>query len=132
MVSNYGQILKSGIWRKRNLTPRVHFKEVVGIPSVLESKHMLQQFLGLANQIREYVSNLAKVINRLTKKVSSKVPWDWTNEDTNYVIRSKNLTKNIQYLTLLKDSDSMIIESNASNLYWGRIFKPKGIDNINE
>lgn len=56
---------------------------------MLEAKHMLQQFLGLANQMREYVPNLTKVINGLTKKVSLKVPWDWTDEATNCVIQLK-------------------------------------------
>ncbi|XP_031248844.1 uncharacterized protein LOC116106625 [Pistacia vera] len=94
---------------------------------------MLQQFLGLANYIREYVSNLANVINGLTLKVSDKVPWVLTLEDANCVKRTKVLTKQLKPLKLPEDEDKLIIESDASHLYWGGgrgVLKAKGTDNI--
>lgn len=91
---------------------------------------MLQQFLGLANQIREYVPNLANIINKLTKKVSSKVLQDWTDKNTNCVIWIKNLTKNLKSLSFPEDSDSLIIESDAFDLYWGGNLKAKETNSI--
>lgn len=95
---------------------------------MFKTKHKLQQFLKLANQMREYVFNLAKAINGLTKKVSSKVLWECTNEDTNSVTQ----TKNLKYFSLLEYSSTMIIESNTSDLYQGEVLKAKGIDNIKQ
>ena len=79
---------------------------------------MLQQFLGLANYMREYVPSLANLINGLTL------------EDTNCVKRTKALTKQLKPLKLPEDEDKLIIESDASHLYWGGVLKAKGTDNI--
>lgn len=80
--------------------------------------------------MREYVPNLANIINKLTKKVSSKVLWDWTDKNTNCVFWIKNLTKNLKSLSFPEDSNSLIIESDAFDLYRGGNLKAKETNSI--
>lgn len=67
--------------------------------------------------MREYVPNLMKVINGLMRKLSEKIPWEWTSEDTNCVLRTKELTKTLKPLRILEDNESLIVKSDASHMY---------------
>ncbi|PWA62078.1 Enzymatic polyprotein [Artemisia annua] len=110
------EIGKHGVLK---LAPHTQEK-IMLFPDKLEDRKQIQRFLGCINYIADqgFSKNFAKHRSLLQKKISEKTPWSWGEEDTNAVkLLKKNLT-NLPELYNAKNSDFLIIETDASETTW--------------
>ena len=94
-------------------------------PDKLENRKQIQRFLGCLNYIAEqgFLKNLAKERRILQAKISEKIPWNWTNDDTLLV---KTIKQKVQLLPSLynpKINDFLIVETDASKDTWAGCLK---------
>lgn len=58
------------------------------------TRKQLRSFLGVCNWLREYVNNYARITTPLTRLISNKVPFRWTDEcDTAFQTLQAELSK---------------------------------------
>lgn len=112
--------------------PQVHILEHIHkFPDTLEDKKQLQRFLGILTYASDYIPKLAQIRKPLQAKLKENVPWKWSNEDTNYMKKvKKNLTSFPPLHHPLPD-EKLIIETDASDDYWGGMLKAVQITNDN-
>lgn len=98
-------------------------EKLVLFPDKIENRKQLQRFLGNLNYISDqgFLKDLAKYRKDLQKKISEKVPWKWTSKDTQQVQVLKTLCQRLPELYNAKESDLLIIATDASNGYWGAV-----------
>jgi hypothetical protein len=113
---------------EETLQPHIAEK-LLQFPDELENRKQIQRFLGVLNYARRFIKDLAKIARPIQKKVSSKVTWNWSEEDTSTV---KNLKGMIQKLPKLEYPDGteerIILETDASNEAWGCVLKVRRTD----
>nr|QIZ03255.1 putative reverse transcriptase [Blueberry red ringspot virus]QIZ03263.1 putative reverse transcriptase [Blueberry red ringspot virus]QIZ03271.1 putative reverse transcriptase [Blueberry red ringspot virus]QIZ03279.1 putative reverse transcriptase [Blueberry red ringspot virus]QIZ03295.1 putative reverse transcriptase [Blueberry red ringspot virus] len=104
------------------LQPHI-LEKLVLFPDEIENRKQLQRFLGNLNYISEkgFIKDFAKYRKELQKKVSEKVPWKWTSYDTTQVQALKALCQRLPKLYNAKESDLLIIATDASNGHWGAV-----------
>ncbi|QIE08170.1 replicase [Epiphyllum virus 4] len=96
----------------------------------IKNKTELQSILGLLNQIRNFVPNLAKLLKPLQKrlKIKPEEQWLWTTEDEGQIQLIKSYCKDMQikmqYPTEEKDMNWKI-EVDASKTSYGTCLKYK-------
>ncbi|CAJ2676540.1 unnamed protein product [Trifolium pratense] len=102
-----------------NLAPHTQEK-ISAFPDVLVDRKQIQRFLGCLNYIANegFFKDLAKERKILQKKISEKIPWSWTDEDTKIV---KTIKSKIQVLPKLynpTNDDFLVVEIDASKDTW--------------
>ena len=61
----------------------------------------------------------------LQAKLKKDVIWNWSNTDTDYIKKIKKILINFPKLYLPNIEDSLIIETDASDEFWGGVLKAK-------
>ena len=56
-------------------------QKIITSKEELDTKKKLQSFLGLVNQIREYIPKLAETLKPLQKKLKKDVEYNYNEED---------------------------------------------------
>ncbi|CAJ2647535.1 unnamed protein product [Trifolium pratense] len=102
-----------------NLAPHTQEK-ISAFPDVLVDRKQIQRFLGCLNYIANegFFKDLAKERKILQRKISEKIPWSWTDEDTKIV---KTIKSKIQVLPKLynpTNDDFLVVEIDASKDTW--------------
>jgi hypothetical protein len=76
-----------------SLAPHTQEK-IQAFPNELSDRKQIQRFLGCLNYIANegFFKDLAKERKHLQKKISDKIPWSWSETDSNIVkiIKEKN------------------------------------------
>ena len=103
-----------------NIQEKLHM-----FPDKLENRKQIQRFLGCLNYIAEqgFLKNLAKERRILQTKISEKIPWTWTDNDTLLV---KDIKQKVQLLPSLYNpqiNDFLIVETDASKDTWAGCLK---------
>ncbi|KAL6130444.1 hypothetical protein ACLB2K_068823 [Fragaria x ananassa] len=81
----------------------------------------LQRFLGVVNFARDFIPQVSGLTPLLSPKISSKEKWSFTKDDSNTVIKIKELTKNLPLLQLSEEGDLIILQTDANDFYWARV-----------
>ncbi|UME39644.1 reverse transcriptase [Pueraria virus A] len=92
-------------------------------PDHLEDRKSLQRFLGTLNYISNYFPRIAQLRQPLQAKLKKEVHWIWTQQDTDLVKKIKSKVGVLPTLYNPSPDDQLIIETDASDLYWGGILK---------
>nr|WNO44364.1 Polymerase polyprotein [Dahlia mosaic virus] len=105
-------------------TPQNHILEHLhGFPDRLEDKKQLQRFLGVLTYADSYIPKLAEKRKPLQVKLKKDQVWSWSQSDTDYIKKIKKGLINFPKLYLPKPEDSLIIETDASDNFWGGVLK---------
>lgn len=99
-------------------------------PSKMESKVHLQRFLGCLTYAEGYIKKLAEVRKPLQKYLKKDAKWNWSDADTAYVDKVKKHVKDLPVLYHPKEEDLMILETDASNEFWGGVLKARDKDQV--
>ena len=70
------QIDKSGVKMQQHIV-----QKIINSKEKLDTKKKLQSFLGLVNQVREYIPKLVKNLKPLQKKIKRDVEYNYNEED---------------------------------------------------
>lgn len=114
-----------------NLQPHI-LEKIHQFPDHIPDKVTLQRFLGCLTYAQNYIKNLSEIRKPLQAKLKKDVPWYWTPVDTAYMRKVKNKVVNLPALHLPEVNEKLIIETDASNTYWGGILKSKNKDGVEE
>lgn len=95
----------------------------------INTRKELQAFLGILNQIREFIPNLAKILIPLNKKLKKDIEWSWTKEDVKIIQKIKGMCTKLPKLQYPDENKEFnwIIETDASELNnaYGAVLKYK-------
>lgn len=95
----------------------------------IKDQKQLQQFLGIVNYGRNFFPNLSEKIGNLYEKLKKDKTFSWSKENSKII---KNIKSEINYtpkVSLPKQGDRLILETDASQNYWGCILKAKTVKN---
>lgn len=125
-INYLGLIISHG-----NIKMQNHVLEnIQKFPDKIESKVQLQRFLGCLTYAESYISRLAELRKPLQAKLKKTAVWSWTDNDSNYFRKVKAKVKNLPTLHHPEPHEFLIIETDASDQYWGGILKSKNTDGI--
>nr|AEB54984.1 polyprotein [Dahlia mosaic virus D10] len=106
--------------------PQKHILENLHkFPDTLEDKKHLQRFLGILTYAESYIPKLAELRRPLQVKLKKDYVWEWKQSDTSYIKKIKKNLTSFPKLYLPKEKEFLIIETDASNDYWGGVLKAK-------
>ena len=66
-----------------------------------------------------FFKNLAKQRKSLQQKISEKIPWKWTEEDSEVVVKLKEMCNKLPELYNPSDDDILIVSTDACITHWG-------------
>ena len=113
--------------------PQAHILEHIhAFPDIIEDKKQMQRFLGVLTYASDYIPKLAEIRAPLQAKLKKDVGWHWEEKDTLYMIKIKKKLVNFPKLYHPDIEDDLIIETDASQLYWGGVLKAKRKDTNKE
>ena len=82
------QIDKGGVKMQDHIA-----KKIISEYNEFNTRKDLQKILGIVNQIREYIPNLANYLVPLQKKLRKDIQWSWSEEDQNIIFKIKIFVK---------------------------------------
>ncbi|KAL2497125.1 orf y [Abeliophyllum distichum] len=101
-----------------------HEKQVLQeFPDEIQDQKQLMRLLGCLTYAESFIQDLVKMRTPLQKKLKKDHKWNWTREDSNYVRKIKAKLKNLPPLYHPHKDDKMIIETDASQDFWGAALK---------
>ena len=89
-------------------------KKITEFPNKLENKQQIHKFLVCLNYVEGFM------LQKLLRKNNTR---GWSEEHTDAVKSLKEECKNLPALRLPEENDKLIIQTDASDLYWGAILK---------
>ncbi|KAL2485523.1 orf y [Abeliophyllum distichum] len=106
----------------KQLKPHIltHIQE---FPNEIQDQKQLMRFLGCLTYAESFIKDLAKMRSPLQKKLKKDHRWNGTTNDTAYVQKIKKKIKDLLSLYHPKTGDRMIIETDASQEFWGGVLK---------
>ena len=114
------QIDKSGVKMQQHIV-----QKIINSKEELDTKKKLQSFLGLVNQVREYIPKLAETLKPLQKKLKKDVEYNYNEEDKKQVQKIKLLCKELPKLQFPDENRKFIyiVEADASEYSYGGVLK---------
>lgn len=106
------------------LQPHI-LEKIENFPDKIPDKTTLQRFLGCLNYARTYIQGLAQSVKPLQSKLKKDLQWTWCDNDSDLVRKVKRKVKNLPALHLPEMDEQLIIETDASNEYWGGVLKSR-------
>ena len=93
----------------------------------LSIQKKLQSFLGLVNQVREYIPKLAEHLKPLYKKLKKHVEYHFDNKDKEHIKNINKLCKKLPKLYFPDENKTFtyIVETDSSDHSYGGVLKYK-------
>ena len=119
------QIDKNGIKMQQHIV-----QKIINTDEILDTKKKLQSFLGLVNQVREYIPKLAEYLRPLQKKLKKDVEYNYDKKDQKQVQKIKENCRNLPKLCFPDENKKFdyIVESDASDNCYGGVLKYRYIN----
>ena len=116
------QIDKNGIEMQTHIV-----QKIITIDENIDTKKKLQSFLGLVNQVREYIPKLAEHLKPLHKKLKKDVEYHFDDKDKKHIRNIKNLCKKLPKLYFPDENKTFtyIVETDSSDHSYGGVLKYK-------
>ena len=114
------QIDKSGVKMQQHIV-----QKIINSKEELDTKKKLQSFLGLVNQVREYIPKLAETLKPLQKKLKKDIEYNYDEKDKKQVQKIKLLCKELPKLQFPDENRKFIyiVEADASEYSYGGVLK---------
>jgi len=105
------QIDKNGIKMQTHIV-----QKIINSNEQLDTKKKLQSFLGLVNQVREYIPKLAENLKPLQQKLKKDIEYQFDKKDQTQIQKIKLLCKNLPKLYFPDENKKFtyIVESDSS------------------
>nr|CAB42622.1 putative polyprotein (aspartic proteinase, reverse transcriptase, ribonuclease H) [Nicotiana tabacum] len=116
------QIDKNGIKMQTHVV-----QKIINLNETLDTKKKLQSFLGLVNQVREYIPKLAENLKPLQKKLKKDIEYHFDEKDKIHIQKIKNMCKKLPklYFPDEKKQFTYIVETDSSDHSYGGVLKYK-------
>lgn len=116
------QIDKNGIKMQTHIV-----QKIINLDENIDTKKKLQSFLGLVNQVREYIPKLAENLKPLQKKLKKDVEYGFDEKDKEQIRKIKILCKKLPKLYFPDENKKFtyIVETDSSNHSYGGVLKYK-------
>lgn len=98
-------------------------EKILNFPDKLKDKKQVQSFLGILNYASDFIHNLASLRKPFQDLLKKDRIFSFNNILENQVKKIKEMCKNLPKLQLPKDDDNLILETDASEKYWGGVLK---------
>ena len=110
------QIDKNGIKMQTHIV-----QKIINSNEQLDTKKKLQSFLGLVNQVREYIPKLAENLKPLQQKLKKDIEYQFDKKDQIQIQKVKLLCKNLPKLYFPDENKKFtyIVESDVSEKSYG-------------
>ena len=117
-----GLIIREG--GKLDLSSHVQEK-ILLFPDQLADRKQIQRFLGCLNYVANegFLQDLANDRKVLQKKISEKVPWSWTQKDTEAVKSLKEKLKVLPQLYNPTENDFLVVNVDANQFTWAGVMR---------
>ena len=114
------QIDKSGVKMQQHIV-----QKIINSKEELDTKKKLQSFLGLVNQVREYIPKLAETLKPLQKKLKKDIEYNYDEKDKKQVQKIKLLCRELPKLQFPDENRKFIyiVEADASEYSYGGVLK---------
>ena len=96
-------------------------KKLLELPNELKTKKEIQRFLGILNYVQDFIPDLAKKKLPVQMLIRKNNKIGWNEEHTNCVKKLKDEIKSLPKLRLPDEKDNLILETDASEQYFGCI-----------
>nr|CAH68829.1 polyprotein [Carnation etched ring virus] len=104
--------------------PQNHILEHIHkFPDRIEDKKQLQRSLGILTYASDYIPKLASIRKPLQSKLKEDSTWTWNDTDSQYMAKIKKNLKSFPKLYHPEPNDKLVIETDASEEFWGGILK---------
>ncbi|ACB69773.1 replicase [Eupatorium vein clearing virus] len=114
-------------------SPKPHILENIhNFPERFKDVNQCRKFLGIITYAMRYIPELSRKRMFLQDKLKKNVPWTWTSEDTRLLQKLKLSLKEFPKLHIPQPGQQLILETDASQKYWGGILKAEVIHSNNE
>jgi len=102
-------------------------QKIINLDENIDTKKKLQSFLGLVNQVREYIPKLAENLKPLQKKLKKDVEYGFDEKDKEQKRKIKILCKKLPKLYFPDENKKFtyIVETDSSNHSYGGVLKYK-------
>ena len=104
-------------------------EKIINFPDKLQDWKQVERFLGCINYISDFIPNLAWLRGPSQDLLKKRMNQRWQDYHTSLVQQLKKLCNQLPKLAIPEDSDQLIVETDASDLYWGGVLKAKKSDN---
>ncbi|AAF08289.1 polyprotein [Tobacco vein clearing virus] len=114
------QIDKNGIKMQTHIV-----QKIINLDENIDTKKKLQSFLGIVNQVREYIPKLAENLKPLQKKLKKDVEYSFDEKDKEQIKKIKILCKKLPKLYFPDENKKFtyIVETDSSNYSYGGVLK---------
>ncbi|KAL2471399.1 RNA-directed DNA polymerase [Abeliophyllum distichum] len=107
----------------------IQIKELLDLKVIEPSKLPFSSPTFMFRKEAEKDEDLSKMRTPLQKKLKKDYKWSWSRDDSNYIRKIKNKLKSLPPLYHPHKDDKMIIETDASQDFWGAILKASNEEN---
>jgi len=104
-------------------------EKITNFPDQLTDRKQVERFLGCLNYISDFIPNLAWLRGPLQDLLKKRMNQQWQEHHTSLVKQLKSLCQNLPRLAIPEPGDQLIVETDASEKYWGGVLKAKKNDN---
>jgi len=102
---------------------------ITNFPDHLTVRKQVERFLGCLNYISDFIPNLAWLRGPLQDLLKKRINQQWQDHHTSLVRQLKQLCTNLPRLAIPEPGDRLIVETDASDKYWGGVLKERKNDN---
>ena len=104
-------------------------EKITHFPDHLTDRKQVERFLGCLNYISDFIPNLAWLRGPLQDLLKKRMNQQWQDYHTSLVRQLKQLCTNLPRLAIPEPGDQLIVETDASDKYWGGVLKARKNDN---
>jgi len=104
-------------------------EKITNFPDQLTNRKQVERFLGCLNYISDFIPNLTWLRGPLQDLLKKRMNQQWQAHHTSLVKQLKSLCKNLPRLAIPEPGDQLIVETDASEKYWGGVLKAENNDN---
>ena len=98
-------------------------RKILEFPDKLDNRNQIEKFLGCLNYAEGFIPDLAKKKHEIQKLLRKNNTKGWNSKHTDIVVSLKEECKTLPELRLPDDKDNLIVQTDASDLYWSAILK---------
>ena len=100
-------------------------EKIAHFPDRLVDRKQLERFLGCINYINDFLPNLVWLKGPLQDLLKKRLNQQWQDYHTSIVKQLKQLCTNLPRLAIPETGDQLIVETDASERYWGGVLEAK-------
>ena len=98
-------------------------EKIANFPDHLVDRKQVERFLGCINYVNDFLPNLAWLKGPLQDLLKKRMNQQWQDYHTGIVRQLKQMCQKLPRLAIPDTGDKLIVETDASDKYWGGVLK---------